>query len=185
MDRPAFGDSFAFSTSRLAVDEWHQVDVDGGLGPFVVSLLTPAVTRSLPPAWQGPYAFERAESWISERDRDGTTLIVVDRTSGRPIGLFILHLTKAGSGDDFDVRVGYLLAEHAWGRGYGGEMVAGFVARCRAHSRITSVLAGVEAVNLASIRILEHNGFERVSADDAASELEYRLVFEPRSGLNQ
>jgi ribosomal-protein-alanine N-acetyltransferase len=176
MDSPRIGAFFAFSTARLEVDEWHRHEVDGGLVPFVVSLLTPAVTRPLPPAWQGSYSLDRVEKWITERDEDGPTLLVVERARGRPVGLFILHVAEAELPGSFDLRLGYMLAEDAWRKGFGAEMMAGFVDSCRAHPQISSVLAGVEADNLASVRILERNGFERVSADETADELEYRLL---------
>ena len=55
----------------------------------VSDMLTENVTRSLPPAWQSEYIIERGRKWIKEPDEEGTTLVVVDRSTLRVIGLMI------------------------------------------------------------------------------------------------
>jgi len=58
-----------------------------------------------------------------------------------------------------EVRLGYLLSEHAWGKGIAGELVSGFVTWCRRQANIVSIVGGVEQNNVASQRVLEKNGF--------------------------
>jgi RimJ/RimL family protein N-acetyltransferase len=87
-------------------------------------------------------------------------LIAADEGTGVPVGLMILFETPCH--DDFggvDLRLGYLLAESAWGRGLGTELVAGFVEWCRATPRIRSIAGGVELHNVGSARVLAKNGF--------------------------
>ena len=168
----------AYTTDRLTVGPWHAVAAEGAgvdLASTVAAILTPAVTASLPDEWQGPFGLERARRWIEQRDGEGATLLARDHVSGQAVGLLVLHERADASDPVVDVRLGYLVAESAWGQGYGRELVAGFVGWCRGQSTIRSLAGGVEAGNVASVRILEACGFvpEAGAADDDA--LLYRL----------
>jgi ribosomal-protein-alanine N-acetyltransferase len=61
------------------------------------------------------------------------------------------------------VHLGYLLAEEAWGKGYGTEIVSGLA---KAYERQSPILlvAGVDIGNPASARVLEKAGFQRSEA---------------------
>jgi len=72
------------------------------------------------------------------------------------------------------VTIGYGMVEQAWGKGYGTEAVAGLVAVCRSHGGVTAVNADTDLDNVASQRVLEKNGFERVRTTEA--ECFYLLV---------
>ena len=115
-------------------------------------MLTENVTRSLPPAWQGKYTIERGRKWIKERDEKGTTLLVVDRSTLRVIGLMILFVIEAEGGNgETELRLGYLLSEDTLRQGIASELLTGFVAWCREESPISSIAGGVAPDNLASI----------------------------------
>jgi ribosomal-protein-alanine N-acetyltransferase len=154
---------------RLVVEYWHLADVRR-VSAVVAELLTPAVTRSLPPEWQGDYDEARAERWISDRDAEGTTLMASE--DGQPVGLVLLYKESGPGG--VTVRLGYLIAEGEWGRGLGGELVAGLVVWCRTEPAIRALIGGVAADNTASIRILERSGFKPEKAAPEG-DLEYRL----------
>jgi RimJ/RimL family protein N-acetyltransferase len=169
-----------FETDRLRVQEWRSTVPDHGreeaLADTVAAILTERVTQGLPTAWRGKYTVERAASWIEERDREGTTLLAVDNETNRPIGLMILfEVPSERATDGVEVRIGYLLAETAWGRGFASELVSGFVEWCRNQASILSLAGGVERDNVASIRVLEKNGFHPVQDEDARGEQMYRL----------
>jgi len=154
--------SCGFHTDRLDVSGWHRSALPHGLelSDAVSGLLTTATTGSLPSGWQGDYDLARATAWIRDRDAESPTLMVIDRATGAPVGLLILFDIPAEDGSDLvDVRLGYLLAESAWGRGLGTELVAGFVDWCRSERRIRSIAGGVEADNAPSARVLTKNGF--------------------------
>jgi ribosomal-protein-alanine N-acetyltransferase len=174
----------AFTTERLSVAGWHDVvggiEAEDDLARVVASMLTPAVTHALPDAWHGQYTLARAESWIAERDLEGQTQLVAEKT-GRFVGLIIAHEIPPPNGMGMDVRLGYLLAEAAWGVGFGSELVAGFVNWCRTRAELRSITGGVATDNVGSARILEKNGFVReVEADsDLRSESIYRLELRP------
>ena len=173
-----------FATPRLHVAEWHRSVAEMGrddLSRIVTGMMTAAVTQALPGDWHGRFTKDRAELWIAERDLEGSTLLARERTSDDAVGLLILHEVEIGQGTDVEVRLGYLLAESAWGMGLGGELVSGFVDWCRGQPEVGSLTGGVAETNVASIGILKRNGFLPVKESNAASgaELIYRLSLRP------
>ena len=172
----------AFETDRLLVKEWHSLACSEwhpqDLDALVASMLTEPVTRSLPPAWQGTYTTGRAREWVEERDAEGATLLVIGKVARQPLGLMILfeQQERAGTGG-IDVRLGYLLAEDAWGQGIASELLAGFLRWCRGQPSLATITGGVGRDNPASARVLEKNGFQPVETADATTTDEqlYRL----------
>ena len=150
-------------TNRLLVREWHSFSLDDpdiqDLAKIVSSMLTKSVTRSLREGWRGAYTVKRANEWISQRDHEGTTLLVLEGSSRKPVGLMIL----LESDDELarrTIRLGYLLSESVWGQGLASELVHAFVSWCRT-AAITLIVAGVGHENIPSQRVLEKNGFVR------------------------
>ena len=167
----------AFQTARLTVEEWHRnAERSATLPQAVAAIMTERVTSALPDAWQVPggYTRENARQWIAARDAEVPTLLVRDREAGTVLGFLILFAVRGDGGTD--VRIGYVLAEHAWGRGLGSELIEGFVRSCRSRPAITSLSGGVERSNPASALILQKSGF--VAGDEGESgedSLLYRL----------
>lgn len=154
-----------FQTDRLKVCGWHEASRSLGVGsvlPDIVrSFLTPGVTSQLPPDWQGEFSDGRAREWIRDRDAEGMTLLATSRETGQPVGLVLLH--EASTGEERpELRLGYLIDESQWGRGYATELVNGVVAWAREES-FGSIVAGVSAHNVPSQRVLEKSDFVRVS----------------------
>jgi RimJ/RimL family protein N-acetyltransferase len=89
----------------------------------------------------------------------------VPLAGGRTVGTAGFHGPPDASGQ---VTIGYGMVESAWGRGYGTEAVAGLVEICRRHGGITAVNADTDLDNIASQRVLEKNGFERVRVTEDA-----------------
>jgi len=171
-----------FETERLVVGDWSRLLIgDAAEVPrdiFVASLLTEAVTRDLPPGWQGPYDTDRAASWFAERQGESTVLVIADRTGGQPLGLLILSESRSGDGST-DIRLGYVIAENSWGRGVATEVVAGIADWCRANGTLRSIIGGIADGNSGSARVLQKNGFvPRIDGSDhPADEVEYILTF--------
>ena len=164
----------AFRTERLTVGEWHRT-----AGAFRVDLvevvqrvLTPSTTAFLPPRWRGGYDRERALTWIDEVGRDSLAKLVIETASGVAVGLVILHESQGHMG--VDLRVGSVLAEAVWGRGYGSELVRGMVDWAENCTHADSITGGVAQGNDASARVLEKAGFERI--DDSGEEVIYQIV---------
>ena len=176
--------SYTFETERLLVQEWHSLSPSEwqqeDLAEVVAAILTEPVTRTLPFSWQGSYSVDRAREWIKRRDQEGTTLIVIDRSTHRAAGMVILFEMEAEEGaGGVDIRLGYVLSEATWGRGIASEIVNGFVSWCRGQKSISSIASGVAHDNPASRRVLEKNGFKLAQSEDdvAQSEQLYRLSF--------
>ena len=174
----------SFVTQRLVVKEWHSLSADEwtpqDLADVVKTMLTTRVTRSLPPTWQGAYTRERAHEWVKERDREGVTLLAVERSSRMPVGLVILSERNHEGVGGAEVRLGYLLAEATWGRGLAGELVQGFVEWCR-KARVATVVGGVARDNVPSRRVLEKNGFVCDHRTEGAAEQLFKLRLQPPS----
>jgi len=185
----------SFRTDRLLVQPWHDPVDDGWpsveLATAVAGLLTEPVTRHLPDSWHGPYSIDRATQWIAERDNESPTLLVLNRSMQAPVGLvFLFESNGPGSSgadseaDDktanlVDIRLGYLLAESAWGRGLATELLGGLVCWAREQAMIGSITGGVAPANGASRRVLERLGFSLVEVEVEArgpdNDLQYTL----------
>lgn len=171
----------SFRTDRLLVQPWHDPPADEwptlDLPTTVADMMTEAVTRFLPGGWQGPYSVDRARQWIAERDLESPTLLAIDRSTGDPVGLVILFESPADTNGLVEVRLGYLLAETAWGKGLATELLSGLVAWSRDRRDIGSIVGGVAAANSASSAALERLGFSLIEsgAHGSADELLYEL----------
>nr|WP_255490935.1 GNAT family N-acetyltransferase [Spartinivicinus marinus] len=119
--------------------------------------MTPAVTHSLPADWQNIHTDEHAKNWIKARDSEGVTLLIIEKQTNIPIGLFILTKDEDNS-NETALRIGYILEEPAWGKGFASELIEGFIVWCR-HNNISLLTAGIDKDNIASKRVLEKNGF--------------------------
>lgn len=152
----------SFSTDRLVVDEWHRQAARFHLNlvGVVGNLLTAATTVALPPDWRGDFDAQRAERWVEARDTESPTLLAMELDTGMIVGLLILSET-AGEfrSRGVDMRLGYVIAESAWGRGFATELVAGLVKWSQSEPSIGTISAGVAPTNKASVRVLRKNGF--------------------------
>ena len=66
--------------------------------------------------------------------------------------------------DSGELRLGYLVSESQWGRGFATELVRGVVNWVRVRG-FRSIIAGVAKGNASSIRVLEKTGFSRTESD--------------------
>lgn len=123
-------------------------------------MMTDAVTRYLPDSWQGRYDPARAEAWIAARESEGPLLVVTERATDEVVGLLLLFESANDDATAIGIRLGYLLAEAAWGRGLATELVGGLVDWCRRRPTIHTLIGGVADNNQASIRALASNGFQ-------------------------
>lgn len=174
----------SFETTRLLVKEWHSFPnksfLSQNLAGIVKDILTPSVTESLPPAWQGHYTNDRARGWIRERDSEGVNLLIVEKEYLNPLG-FVILVDMADEENSSELRLGYLLKESAWGKGIGSELIKGLVDFYR-NQRVSSITGGVAKDNLASKRVLKKNGFVCDPATLGEVEQIYKLQFTTRNG---
>ncbi len=175
-------ESCRFETERLLVNEWRSLSSsdwrEQDLADVVISMLTENVTHDLPGPWRGSYTVERGRQWVNERDEEGTTLLAIEKSTRQAVGLMILsEVQDTERVNHTDMRLGYLLSEDHWGKGLASEMVTGFIDWCRHQTSILSISGGVATDNIASIRVLQKNGFMIVEPDGKADgdEMLYRL----------
>ncbi|CAA6816627.1 MAG: Unknown protein [uncultured Sulfurovum sp.] len=173
--------NYDFTTKRLIAKEWHSFEPEElnhpDLESIVEKILVPEVTKTFPPMWQGDYDKKRAKFWIEELDSDSKALLVVAKETKKPIG--IINFFKVGEksrGKGTYLRLGYLVSKIMWNNGFGTELVEGFICWCK-ENKISTVLAGVNPDNIASIRVLEKNNFltEKMDANGMSLLFEYDL----------
>ncbi|MDJ0827195.1 MAG: GNAT family N-acetyltransferase [Rhodobacter sp.] len=145
---------FRFETERLRVEAVPDVGHPSRLSFEVAGILSPEVTAFLPPNLQVPPVGIDGAAWLATATADATVLAARDE-HGALIGLVLLH--PGGS----EIMFGYLLAQHAWGRGYGTELVRGLATALSTASACDRLVGGVDPANAASIRVLEKAGFVR------------------------
>ena len=133
-----------FTTDRLAVRPWHR---------------------------QGPFSEEAAKDWLAEL---GDSLLVATLKDDDEVAAFLVVFPSQESDGDTAIRIGYVVAEAAWGQGIATELLQGFVDHLRETSPAT-LLAGVSASNRASIRVLEKCGFRSIPKGNDQGQLAYRL----------
>jgi RimJ/RimL family protein N-acetyltransferase len=168
-----------FSTERLRVENWNGAPRDGGgraaLLAALADLLSPPVTKHLPEPMrlaEGPGA---VEAWVAARDAESDVFCVCDRKTQALLGLLILGADQDAAGA-LTIRLGFLLAESAWGQGYATELVHGLVAWCKNQALTGQLLGGVETENAASAAVLTKAGFTRDAALSTGEADLFRLV---------
>jgi RimJ/RimL family protein N-acetyltransferase len=173
-------DDCEFVTARLQVGPWHAAAQRAGLdlAGVIGELLTDRTTVALPDSWHENYTVERARTWIDERDAESPTLLAMEAASARPIGLVILAEIPLDE-SMVDVRIGYVIAEASWGRGFATELLSGLIDWMRNEPLVHTLTGGVDLANHASVSVMENNGFHRISSDEAAAT--YRLDVAPET----
>jgi RimJ/RimL family protein N-acetyltransferase len=178
-DRTGIVSSCRFDTDRLRVENWNAALRDGGTRSALMAelsaLLTPAVTQYLPEPmrlYEGPDEIER---WVSARNDESDVFCVRDARMHELLGLLVLGASRDATGA-LTVRLGFLLAEKAWGKGIATELVKGLVGWCAKQALTGQLLGGVEVENAASAAVLIKAGFAR-AADMSSDETHtFRLV---------
>jgi len=159
--------NYYYTTERLIVKEWHSFEPqelnEPDLETIVEEILVPDVTKTFPPMWRGDYDKKRAKFWIQERDSESKTLLAVEKETNKALG-FINFFKVGDRSRGTYLRLGYLLSNVMWDKGFGTELVDGFIHWCK-ENNISTVLAGVEPDNIASIRVLEKNNFLAETTD--------------------
>jgi RimJ/RimL family protein N-acetyltransferase len=112
--------------------------------------------------------------WSEERVRDSENLWVQ-----RGVGLSLAFESASGELTGFcgfleipsvhpEPQLVYALLERLTGRGYATEMARAAIEDARAAAGFTSIVAGVDEVNVASVHVLEKLGFVRTGTQQGA-----------------
>ncbi len=170
-----------FATERLAITNWSSLESQAeprDLLSSVSQIMSPEVTRALPHGWQNLNTPEQVENWIKERKTDSFFYAVSLEATQQLIGFLFLY-PEHSMKEKYDLRIGYLLAASTWGKGLGSELLSGLVHWGKNTGKINSLSGGVEKDNIASIKVLEKNGFQKaVDNDMPEGTLLYSIDFE-------
>lgn len=172
--------NYEFTTKRLIVKKWHSFEPkelnEQDLVTIMEKILVPEITKTFPPMLRGKYDRERTKAWIQERDSESKTLLAVEKETKKPIGL-VNFFRVGNSAEGTYLRLGYLVSKVMWNNGLATELVDGFIHWCK-ENNISTVLAGVEPDNIASIRVLEKNNFltEKTDGNGRSLLFEYDLL---------
>ena len=109
-----------FKTKRVSVLNWDNNEVNEFSTESVLKIMTPNVTVALPDGWQNLDTIEKAEKWIVERKADSYFYAISFIETNEIIGFLFLYDSEEIN-EMYDLRLGYLLAESAWGVGIGSE----------------------------------------------------------------
>jgi len=152
-----------FTTERLLVESCEhyaaKMSDETAFAERIVSIVSPEVTKALPLGWQEVDTVQKARDWIRARNEDSEVLAIQYGPQSLLVGFLFLNGEYLSGSNLIDIRLGYLLAEETWGKGVGSELIKGLVDWCANAGNVSSISGGVESSNIASMRVLEKNGF--------------------------
>lgn len=131
----------------------------------VLNIMSPKVTHALPTGWQNINTTLDANNWINKITEECSFLLVQLKDTEEVIGFIFLY-EPANMKQPVDIRLGYLLSEKYWGKGIGSELIKGLLTWCSFSGAISSITAGIELDNFASIKVLMKNNFENIGSND-------------------
>jgi len=155
----------SFLTERLEVQHWR-VLLDCLTGRQVLicelsTILTPQVFRDLPESLHLIKDVDAISLWIEDRAAECEVLTIRSRLDNELVGLLITAPFPEADGR-VTFHLCYLIGEAYWGRGYASELVQGFVDWHRRLGTRGQLRGGVVPTNVASMRVMEKAGFERL-----------------------
>lgn len=153
-----------FDTARLKVNAWAD-DLNGAARQKLIDelgdILTPAVLQHLPEPLQISNTPAAIDAWIDDRVAESDVLAVREISSSELAGLIILATFEEPEQVPV-VHLGYFLGETYWGKGLATELLRGLVGWYADQGEPAQLLGGVERDNIASAKVLQKAGFERV-----------------------
>ena len=147
------------TSKRLRISQLRKETSDT-LSSAVITLLTPSVTEYLPPNFHGINTAQAANNWLLEMTSQ-SQLFQIANEQNQIIG-FIFGYESAPK----TLQLGYLLGEHFWRQGYAFEMLSRFIQYVKDDTKYTTLLAGVNDLNQASVLLLVKLGFTKISKQD-------------------
>lgn len=180
-EETAFGDEDAVRLSRCVLRRWRKGDLES----LVVNANDQRVSQYMGPL-PYPYTHVDGENFLDMQaaagELDCTWAIEVDGRAVGGIGVGPRRGIRHRSGE-----LGYWLGHAHWGQGIASEAVAAVVPVAWRRLSLLRIAASVFSPNLASMRVLEKNGFVRegvlknaiVKGDNVWDELIYAVVAPP------
>lgn len=162
-----------FETPRLKAEELTTSITSASHSKLIMQIpqvLTASVVDNLPPYFHNINTRTQAQNWLTRMLSDSRLIKVTD-SSGELIGFIFIHETNRTTS-----HIGYLLAESHWGKGLATELLKEFIKTVQETESWEKLIAGVEASNQASCRLLKKLGFiEQLSVEPNNLFFEYAL----------
>jgi len=95
-----------------------------------------------------------------------TLWTAISKTEKRMIGDFCIYGEPNENGE---IEIGYGTYEEFQNRGYMSEIVSGIIEWTKKQPIVKSIIASTDKTNVASVRVLEKNGFTKISETDSLS----------------
>jgi RimJ/RimL family protein N-acetyltransferase len=138
-------------TDRLELRRWTEADLD----EHAALIADPDVNRYIGGPTDRDAAWRQIAIFMGHREMRGwTSSPLIERESGRMIGRAGLWRPEGWPG----IEVGWIVAPHAWNRGYATEIGQAVRDHAFEHLGIEHLISVIGADNLASIRVAEKIG---------------------------
>lgn len=171
---------YRFRTERTNLLDTNFNESDSFLKE-IIEILSPNVTKSLPPNWQEIETNKEALTWLQTRSQESYCLNIYLNEKKNCIGFVFLYEAETIA-NQVTLRFGYLIAEQHWGKGLGTEIVNGLIDMCTKKNNIISLSGGVATDNYGSVRVLEKCGFKILPDNNSTNELVfYTFTFSKNS----
>lgn len=157
----------SFETSRLFVTAWQNHEAIDEFSQNLSEILTPSVYLHLPPSLHIS-GKKQAQNWLLQASKESEILAIIHKENNRLIGMLILHIPETEFKTAY---LGYFLAENMWGKGLASELIAASLKEIKKQSEITKIIAHTEALNKASVHLLQKQGF--IMHDETSTEENY------------
>ncbi|WP_419535813.1 GNAT family N-acetyltransferase [Endozoicomonas sp.] len=145
-----------FETVRLQIYEASMDMLASERSELLLSippLLTSAVVANLPPYFSGIDSKATAHAWLERMLRDSRLFLVKSKSD------VLIGFLFASSEKGHDAHIGYLLSEDTWGKGFGTELLQGFIEYVPQSTTWDKLIGGVSQDNAASAHLLKKLGF--------------------------
>lgn len=144
-----------FKSERLQIDliqSASEVSADA-----IIDILSGEATAHLPRSWQNVSTHATAAGWTQDRLKEGETYSLTLRGSREHVGFLFLH--GLNNRAQQQVRIGYVFAERYWGKGLATDLIRSVICASREAGTVSTICAGVEKENIASVKVLTKNKF--------------------------
>jgi len=101
-----------------------------------------------------------------------TLWTAISKTENKMIGDFCIY---GEPGEDGEIEIGYGTYEEFQNRGYMTEIVSGIIEWTKKQPIVKSIIASTDKVNIASVRVLEKNGFIKIGETDTLFNWELKI----------
>jgi len=145
--------TLTFQTKRLSIFNWKNWPND--LIKSISLITTTKVMASLPSNWRNLSNRQTISQWINHREKEGQCLCIVNQTDQTLIGILFIYTDN----NIKEMRLGYLIGEQYWQKGFASETIKGLCEYCKIHFQGYTLIGGVASSNSASIKVLQKNGF--------------------------